>query len=557
MGKSPAKWIKSVLTGKKAPRQKVAKGKEKAAHDGEVLVAAKATERDLAAATIASHLSDDDRSLEKLELEHTVDETSPQNGKIHVSEHEAALLSDALDGPERREQDQAAIKVQASFRGYLARRAYLALKGIIRLQALIRGHLVRRQAASTIHCMLGIVKLQAHVRGQRVRLSDIGLQVQGKVILETIWGSKPVNTRERNCVRDKNMSTNAFGLKFFALSPGPLNIQYDPIDPNSVTSWLDRWSASHFWKPAPVSRKPNGSIPLDQNQGPQDVKTETSRATRNRKVPSGRVDNSSMRSSFEVERSRRTFRKPMSRSVDVSEPEAALSELEKVKRSLRKVHESTIPTAIEEDKPKQSVENTSAVSVQDVSEQTKIIAPAKITEDPYETMPTLVDVETSPEQPMFGASDSLPNNETNVHIKPMDAVGEYKNIHIEDEGSNVKQDALNNENQKPSVKGSSPAKHESAQNGSNKQPKVPSYMAATKSAKAKMRDQDLLVFEQEALEKTPTSTRRQSLPSATGTKVSSSSRIQKLTQSNEKGKNKSAKPVSAPKDATGKADWRR
>lgn len=59
-----------------------------------------------------------------------------------------------------------------------ARRAFRTLKGIIRLQALIRGHLVRRQAISTLLCIQRIVKFQALARGQKVRRSDIGIEVQ-------------------------------------------------------------------------------------------------------------------------------------------------------------------------------------------------------------------------------------------------------------------------------------------------------------------------------------------------------------------------------------------
>lgn len=58
-----------------------------------------------------------------------------------------------------------------------ARRAFHTLKGVVQLQALIRGHLVRRQAVSTLYCVKGIVKFQALVRGHRVRCSNIGVAV--------------------------------------------------------------------------------------------------------------------------------------------------------------------------------------------------------------------------------------------------------------------------------------------------------------------------------------------------------------------------------------------
>lgn len=57
-----------------------------------------------------------------------------------------------------------------------ARRSFRTLKGIIRLQALVRGHLVRRQAVSTLCCMRGIIKFQALVRGRKVR-TGIGVHL--------------------------------------------------------------------------------------------------------------------------------------------------------------------------------------------------------------------------------------------------------------------------------------------------------------------------------------------------------------------------------------------
>ncbi|MED6175614.1 IQ-domain [Stylosanthes scabra] len=75
-------------------------------------------------------------------------------------------------------QEWAAIRIQAIFRGFLARRALRALRAVVRLQAIFRGRLVRKQAAVTLRCMQALVRVQARVRARNVRNSPEGKAVQ-------------------------------------------------------------------------------------------------------------------------------------------------------------------------------------------------------------------------------------------------------------------------------------------------------------------------------------------------------------------------------------------
>ncbi|KAL2555222.1 IQ-domain 26 [Forsythia ovata] len=63
----------------------------------------------------------------------------------------------------------AAVKIQTVFRGFLARKALRALKGLVKLQAVVRGYFVRKQAAATLHSMQALIRVQATVRAHKTR----------------------------------------------------------------------------------------------------------------------------------------------------------------------------------------------------------------------------------------------------------------------------------------------------------------------------------------------------------------------------------------------------
>ncbi|XP_049407589.1 protein IQ-DOMAIN 18-like isoform X1 [Solanum stenotomum] len=105
-------------------------------------------------------------------------------------------------------QQCAILVIQTTFRGYLARKALGALKGVVKLQALIRGHNVRKRAQITLQCMQSLVRVQTQVCDQRRRLSCEGINCgsmfkEPKSILEL-----HINDKESNSINQASIPDN-------------------------------------------------------------------------------------------------------------------------------------------------------------------------------------------------------------------------------------------------------------------------------------------------------------------------------------------------------------
>ncbi|KAI4376574.1 hypothetical protein MLD38_014320 [Melastoma candidum] len=67
----------------------------------------------------------------------------------------------------------AAVMIQTLFRGFLARKALRALKGLVKLQALVRGFLVRKRATAALRSIQALMRVQDAARLRRSRrISD-------------------------------------------------------------------------------------------------------------------------------------------------------------------------------------------------------------------------------------------------------------------------------------------------------------------------------------------------------------------------------------------------
>lgn len=356
-----------------------------------------------------------------------------------------------------------------------------------------------------------------------------------------------------------------------------LRLQYVPGDPNSVLSWLERWSASHFWKPVPQpkkirdikSQRKHGNISIGDAQMNKSKRT-------NRKLPTASFDSVPAQTNPELEKPKRSVRKVPSQPSDPVQ-ENPQSELEKVKRNLRKVHnpvvENAVLSEVEPEMPKQHLEKATVTMGHAVSEQEVISSNEKIKNEETLTISSVPDIETTPRLSVSKEVFNTPSSyQVTVESKPLTEItGKDKNISDEvkndpidlpepickDENSHLtngdlshKEDPIGSENQKPNRKASVIAKQERAENGVQNSPTLPSYMAATESARAKLRAQGSPRFGQDGNDRN-NHTRRHSLPSSTNSKISSHSpRTQRPVQSSGKGGHRSDRTVSS-RDANG------
>ncbi|MQM21993.1 hypothetical protein Taro_055040 [Colocasia esculenta] len=67
---------------------------------------------------------------------------------------------------------KSAIKIQAAYRGYMARKSYRALRGLVRLQGVMRGQNVKRQRMNALQLMQLFVRVQSQVRTRRIQAME-------------------------------------------------------------------------------------------------------------------------------------------------------------------------------------------------------------------------------------------------------------------------------------------------------------------------------------------------------------------------------------------------
>ncbi|KAG7640318.1 hypothetical protein ISN44_As02g001760 [Arabidopsis suecica] len=593
MGKtpSPGKWIKSLL-GKKSSKSSLEKGGEKlrSAKKEELVVKVKdnnvsklPTEPPVVssqevAATQTVVVPDVVIAQKQLSRDIEGDESSNVNRESGNDSEEVKL-------------EEAATKVQAQ----QAREEFQNLKGIIRIQAVIRGHLVRRQAVATYSCIWGIVKVQALVRGKKARSSETVAQLQKTntetETSETLQGSTYswMENPTKLSMIDKLLDSSPTTL--------PLKIQYSPEDPNSAKVWLGRWTHLQVWAPGPLVVK--NLVPKSQTKKRsfQAVETEKGKFKRGvRKPTSGSTtgNSSSSRSTADNEKPKRIVRKASTLGKELSRIENDKSK-QSSRKSTSAIKEGS-SVEVKDEKPRISLKKASlsngigkatrksaekkkesadavqkelpieevSVSVVDAPEDEKMnLIPVTISKESdldKDEKPLVLD---NPKQEELRTAERDDKAEEELKTAERDDSAEEKiqepDAQISSENGNVA-----SENTKPSDRRASlPAKienHHQDDGLTQSGRKIPSYMAPTASAKARIRGQGSPRIAQEKPEKNGT-TRRHSLPPAANGKLSTMSpRAHRLLIASAKGSMNSDRSFSSSKDIgdkSTKAEWKR
>lgn len=165
-------------------------------------------------------------------------------------------------------EETSAIKIQTAFRGYLARRALRALRGLVRLKSLVHGNAVKRQATTTLRCMQTLARVQSQIRSRRIQMIEDNQILQRQLLLkrerelenlrmseewdDSIQSKEQIEAgllnKQEASIRRERALAYAFSHQWKNSSKSMKPTFMDPNNPHWGWSWLERWMAARPWE---------------------------------------------------------------------------------------------------------------------------------------------------------------------------------------------------------------------------------------------------------------------------------------------------------------------
>ncbi|MCD9641057.1 IQ-domain [Datura stramonium] len=175
------------------------------------------------------------------------------------------------------QEEVAAIRVQTAFRGYLARRALRALRGLVRLKSLVDGPTAKRQTTNALKCMQTLSRVQSQISSRRIRMLEENRALQRQLMqkhakeLESLrrgeeWDDS-LQSKERieasllskyeaAIRRERALAYSYSHQHTWKKSSRSTNLLFmDPTNPQWGWSWLERWTGARPWESQSMSDK--------------------------------------------------------------------------------------------------------------------------------------------------------------------------------------------------------------------------------------------------------------------------------------------------------------
>ncbi|KAL8479273.1 hypothetical protein ACS0TY_026220 [Phlomoides rotata] len=97
---------------------------------------------------------------------------SSKNAPPKVAQNRKEIRYVQRPEPTLRNQHRSAAMIQATYRGYLARRNFRALRGLMRLQGVVRGQNAKRQTTNAMKQMQLLVRVQTQIQSRRIQMLE-------------------------------------------------------------------------------------------------------------------------------------------------------------------------------------------------------------------------------------------------------------------------------------------------------------------------------------------------------------------------------------------------
>ncbi|RLM92485.1 protein IQ-DOMAIN 1-like [Panicum miliaceum] len=179
-----------------------------------------------------------------------------------------AVTTAAPKMPVTSREELAAIKIQTAFRGYLARRALRALRGLVRLKSLVDGNAVKRQTAHTLHCTQTMTRVQTQIYSRRVKLEEEKQALQRqlqlkhqreleKMKIDEDWDHSHQSKeqieaslvmKQEAALRRERALAYAFSHQWRNSGRTITPTFTEPGNPNWGWSWMERWMTARPWE---------------------------------------------------------------------------------------------------------------------------------------------------------------------------------------------------------------------------------------------------------------------------------------------------------------------